>query len=174
VMMLASMGTMLVGGLWHGAGWTFVAWGGLHGSMLVIHKAWSVSAILRLKEWVAKSLTLVCVIFAWVPFRANSIDDTLAIWKKMVGYGDVSLPMAYQSLPFVKSLPVGYHISNIFNGFEFLVLFVILYVVTNFKNTHELWASFEPNKKNATYIISASLISLFALSKPSSFLYFSF
>jgi D-alanyl-lipoteichoic acid acyltransferase DltB (MBOAT superfamily) len=174
VMMLASMGTMLVGGLWHGAGWTFVAWGCLHGLMLVIHKAWTLIGIFKLKEWVAKCLTLVCVIFAWIPFRANSIEDTVVIWKKMIGYGGMSLPMEYQSIPLLNNVNVNYHISTIFNGFELLVLLMVLYLATNFRNTHELWNSFKPNKINAAYIISASLICLFSLSRPSSFLYFSF
>lgn len=72
--------TMLLGGLWHGAGWTFVIWGGLHGIYLGINHGWhflqeklglSASQSLRSKI-VARSITFLAVLVAWVFFRAPS------------------------------------------------------------------------------------------------------
>jgi alginate O-acetyltransferase complex protein AlgI len=173
VTMLASMATMLIGGLWHGAGWTFVVWGGIHGCMLVLHKAWTIGGM-RLKEWMARSVTLICVIFAWVPFRASSMQESMSIWMKMLGIGNISLPMEYQKFPLINQLNVEYHISTTFNGFEIIGLLALLYFTANAKNVHERWHEFEPRTKNAVCIVLASLVSLFALSKPTSFLYFSF
>jgi alginate O-acetyltransferase complex protein AlgI len=80
--------TMLLGGLWHGASWTFVIWGGLHGSYLVVHrvsKAWVHPRLgtrvvghlaYRLAAWV---LTMLAVGFAWVFFRAATLAGALQI-----------------------------------------------------------------------------------------------
>ena len=71
---------MLLGGLWHGAGWTFVMWGGLHGLYLCANHAWRARglAMPRLPAWV---LTLLAVAFAWVLFRAPSPGMALDIWE---------------------------------------------------------------------------------------------
>ncbi|MBR0848967.1 MBOAT family protein [Bradyrhizobium diazoefficiens] len=76
--------TMLLGGLWHGAGWTFVIWGGLHGLFLVINHAWTrftprIPLLARFSTTttyaiMALLLTQFCVVIAWVFFRATSFD----------------------------------------------------------------------------------------------------
>jgi len=60
--------TMLLGGLWHGAAWTFVAWGGIHGLVLAIERAtgW------RPNKWLGRIVTFHVVCFAWIFFRADS------------------------------------------------------------------------------------------------------
>lgn len=74
--------TMLLGGLWHGAAWTFIAWGFIHGMALVIHKAWTDLAANwsgRLRQSLMPlgwALTMVVVLLAWIFFRAP--DFTLA------------------------------------------------------------------------------------------------
>jgi alginate O-acetyltransferase complex protein AlgI len=67
--------TMLLGGLWHGAAWTFVAWGGLHGLALVVHREWvrRAPAPRQSLRLVATALTFTFVVLAWVPFRANDV-----------------------------------------------------------------------------------------------------
>ncbi len=64
--------TMLLGGLWHGASWTFVAWGALHGVALVATRAWhdALPARPRLPRWLAVLATFHFVCFAWIFFRA--------------------------------------------------------------------------------------------------------
>ncbi len=75
--------TMLLGGLWHGAGWTFIIWGGLHGLYLCVNHFWS--AIQRpLPRFMAWGLTFVAVIFAWVVFRAETLESALLIWRAML------------------------------------------------------------------------------------------
>lgn len=76
------MVTMLLGGLWHGANWTFVVWGALHGSYLVLHRLWSglkLPAIVRMRQsiiwlWVARILTFHAVCLAWIFFRSPNFD----------------------------------------------------------------------------------------------------
>lgn len=65
--------TMLLGGLWHGAGWTFIIWGGLHGLYLLVNHAWQ-RAGLRLPGVVAWPLTFIAVVCAWVFFRAENLQ----------------------------------------------------------------------------------------------------
>src|SRR5467141_4934238 len=69
--------TMLLGGLWHGAAWTFVIWGAVHGCGLVVNHAWNKIADayrLRLPNPIARALTLFFVTLAWVPFRADNLS----------------------------------------------------------------------------------------------------
>jgi hypothetical protein len=87
--------TMLLGGLWHGASWNFVLWGGCHGAALAAHKLWT-----RWRErvppglgrWVIPAplawlLTLLWVMVCWVPFRSRSLGDTVVLLKAMAGLG---------------------------------------------------------------------------------------
>lgn len=73
------MVTMLLGGLWHGAGWPFILWGALHGACLVMHRTWTRLAAGwtwrqgRLWPWLARGLTLYVVVLGWVLFRAEDL-----------------------------------------------------------------------------------------------------
>ena len=78
---------MLLGGLWHGANWTFVAWGGLHGLMLCVNHAWRMLGAPRVRatngSWsrrIAVTITFVAVTLAWVPFRAPTLSDAVTMF----------------------------------------------------------------------------------------------
>lgn len=81
--------TMLLGGLWHGANWTFVIWGALHGAYLIINHGFSAwrerLGLPPLPCWLALPLTLIVVVFAWVPFRADGLATTWSIWQSLLG-----------------------------------------------------------------------------------------
>ncbi|QNA86579.1 MBOAT family protein [Sphingomonas sp. So64.6b] len=73
--------TMLLGGLWHGASWTFVIWGGLHGTALVVERLWArmpATAGIVLPRWAKIALTFHVVVLGWIFFRAASFGDALA------------------------------------------------------------------------------------------------
>jgi alginate O-acetyltransferase complex protein AlgI len=76
--------TMLIGGLWHGANWTFVVWGAVHGVMLSINHAWRRMG-LKLPEWVGWMLTFTAVVSAFVIFRAGSFSRASGILTAMAG-----------------------------------------------------------------------------------------
>jgi alginate O-acetyltransferase complex protein AlgI len=81
--------TMLLGGLWHGASWNFVAWGLLHGIALIVHRAWRRAAPQsRVPRALAWPLTLLFVMLCWVPFRAIDFDGTIAMLRSLFGLGD--------------------------------------------------------------------------------------
>jgi hypothetical protein len=104
------MATMVLGGLWHGAGWTFVAWGALHGCYLVLHQGWlrwrgargaarsPASAGTAGTAWWAAPLTFVAVMLAWVVFRAPDLATACDILAALVGGNGVSLPRGLQGL----------------------------------------------------------------------------
>lgn len=95
------MTTMLLGGLWHGAGWTFVVWGALHGFYLVINHAWRwvcerlgwvflrKSKIWRFFAW---GITFLAVVVGWVFFRAESFEAAITMLQGMVGMNGVAIP----------------------------------------------------------------------------------
>ncbi len=86
---LALFATMALGGLWHGAGLTFVAWGAAHGIALGLHVLWR-RAGLALPEaagWLA-TFTFVCL--AWVPFRAPDFTTALSLYRGLLGLGTES------------------------------------------------------------------------------------
>jgi alginate O-acetyltransferase complex protein AlgI len=83
------MVTMVLGGLWHGAAWTFVAWGALHGVYLCINHAWNhfgpvvAPRFARVAELTALILTFLSVVIAWVFFRADSMASALSVLSRM-------------------------------------------------------------------------------------------
>ncbi len=90
------MTTMLLGGLWHGAGWTFVAWGGLHGAYLVINHLWSnwtagMSGGMAGRA-LARATTFLAVVVAWVFFRAETFGGALAVLRAMAGGNGIVVP----------------------------------------------------------------------------------
>ncbi|MCX7899408.1 MAG: MBOAT family protein, partial [Methylocystis sp.] len=93
--------TMLLGGLWHGAAYTFVIWGALHGFYLLAAHAWREMAPARMTAFVSRGsgvlgwlLTVLAVIVGWVFFRAASVHDALNILAGMIGLHGASSPAA--------------------------------------------------------------------------------
>lgn len=92
--------TMLLGGLWHGAAWTFVVWGGLHGFYLVVNHLWRRTAFAIQPQSIGLKffyggLTFFAVTIAWVFFRAADLPTAFKILLAMIGMGQnaVSLPL---------------------------------------------------------------------------------
>jgi len=85
------MVTMLLGGLWHGASWTFVVWGALHGSFLIVHKLLGgrpdedVAPRFRMTDIAPTAATFGAVCFAWIFFRASSFAEASSYISGIVG-----------------------------------------------------------------------------------------
>lgn len=79
--------TMLLGGLWHGAGWTFVIWGGLHGVSLVINQLWSKYSPWTLPKLFSWLLTFLLVMLALVVFRSYNMEVAVRILSAMFSLG---------------------------------------------------------------------------------------
>lgn len=93
--------TMLLAGLWHGAGWPFILWGGLHGLFLVINhlwrkwQGWGHAAVVAIINYGARLWTLGAVTIAWVFFRAEDMTSALRFLKALVGGHGFSLPYKF-------------------------------------------------------------------------------
>lgn len=108
--------TMLLGGLWHGASWSFVLWGGLHGLYLMLNHGfralcgearcvrWSRHAAYRLAAW---ALTLVAVVAAWVFFRAETLGGAARILRAMVDAEGKTAASAVHHLLWPAGLQLG-------------------------------------------------------------------
>jgi D-alanyl-lipoteichoic acid acyltransferase DltB (MBOAT superfamily) len=108
------LATMLLGGLWHGAGWTFVVWGAMHGLYLVINHAWrsartawgyDVSRSTWWGRFASRTITLLAVIVAWIFFRASSFAGAMNVLAGMSGVngaGGISTSLiGYAIAPFL-------------------------------------------------------------------------
>jgi alginate O-acetyltransferase complex protein AlgI len=98
--------TMLLGGLWHGAAWTFVVWGGLHGCYLMINHGWQAwrpayldsrnATTSRLWTLAASALTFLSVMIGWVFFRSTTMETALLFISRMFtpnsGFFDLTVP----------------------------------------------------------------------------------
>jgi alginate O-acetyltransferase complex protein AlgI len=80
------MFTMTLCGLWHGAGWTFVAWGALHGLAIVGSRLWEVTGV-RVPAAAGWALTMLFVVVGWVLFRAETFDGAWRVLQGMAGAG---------------------------------------------------------------------------------------
>ena len=193
--------TMLLGGLWHGAGWTFVLWGALHGLYLVTNHAWQnfskrfVKENGRLTQYFSVCLTFVLVVFAWIPFRAPDISTTLTIWKGMIGLNGITLHPS-----FLGFIPENVAPGVIFKGFVpelqvntvslFQWITFGLFIIWVMPNTQQILSNYapawdkvapgkyivnwQPTKKFGfiTGVIFAVAVLLFQKNSP--FLYFQF
>jgi D-alanyl-lipoteichoic acid acyltransferase DltB (MBOAT superfamily) len=95
--------TMVLGGLWHGASWTFVLWGAAHGAMLAANHLWrGLVGPDRFRGTLAHGagwlMTFAAVVLAWVLFRADSARTALGIYRGMAGFNGVVLPEQVASM----------------------------------------------------------------------------
>lgn len=103
--------TMVLGGLWHGANWTFVIWGVLHGSYLIVHRWWDSlqqRTVVAMRQttvwtWVSRLLLFHAVCIGWVFFRAPSFDIAFAMFGGLADFGVARLA----TVPVILMLLVG-------------------------------------------------------------------
>ena len=113
--------TMTLGGLWHGAGWTFVMWGALHGLYLIVNNLWH-SFRLLLGHDLSKSsligrllggfITFIAVVFAWVFFRADNLQAGLSITQSMLGLNGFGFSGRFQLSMIAKLLAIAWLLPN--------------------------------------------------------------
>ncbi len=173
--------TFVLGGIWHGAGWTFVFWGMLHGFALVIQKLWS-NLGFKMNVILAWVLTFNFINIAWVFFRAEKWDDAIKILYAMLtpSFSVKIFQDKNPLLDYLHSLVFPLY-SKEFTSFyigEMLVFGFIIILTT--QNTYQLSVKFDKMKRVSFsyYFLSICLlgISLIYLSigTGSVFLYFNF
>ncbi|GGS26012.1 MBOAT family O-acyltransferase [Deinococcus knuensis] len=96
--------TMVLGGLWHGANWTFVLWGVWHGSILAVERRMKEASLWKPSPaWLTIPGTMILVIIGWVMFRADSVPDAFRMYRGMLGLNGMGLSdtLAWQVKPSV-------------------------------------------------------------------------
>ncbi len=170
------MVTFLICGIWHGAGWTFVFWGVLHGAALVVCRAWKKMGG-RLPVFVAWLLTFIFVNMAWVFFRAGSWNEALKVLSAMCGLNGVSLPEEWgHALNFLQ----GRHLQfmswkEIMLGSRDACIWIPLGLAACLflKNSNQMAESFKPGWKSLL-VVAAGAYAALHLFKMNEFLYFNF
>lgn len=144
--------TMLIGGLWHGAGWTYVLWGGLHGLYLVINHNWHKFSC-KLPPFLSWLITFLAVIIAWVFFRSSSPTVAVQMVSAMFGaHGLGHFPPLDQWLTLI------------------LLTAGILYL----PNSQTILEKLQPKWYWAFAVSILLAVSLISLNQGSEFLYFQF
>ncbi|HZK80929.1 MAG TPA: MBOAT family protein [Humisphaera sp.] len=157
------MATMLLGGIWHGAGWTYLIWGGYHGLLLVINHAWA-SRKIPLPGIVARGITLGLVIIGWVIFRAKSMHDATSVVRAMFTPGRGVTSLVASNIAYIQ-----------FGVLAFLLLLV------NFAPNTKQWIERRPlNRKRAIllgflfFVCLLRMREAYLTHEPQPFIYFQF
>lgn len=179
---------MLLGGLWHGANWTFVIWGGVHGALLALNHAWGQLRIARLPVLNGKiataaaiGLTFLVVTLAWVPFRADSLSEAGRMMTMLFPLGPDAVSGWESASKFWRS-----------QRYAVLTLAAVAAGTFALPNTNQIFARFEPvinlsaadirhrfslavlDWKAAAVFSAALVLSILHLTKLSPFLYYQF
>ena len=147
---------MILGGLWHGAAWTFVMWGAVHGVLLVINHAWhALRRFLGIKRHfgppgyvIARALTFIAVISAWVLFRAPTITAASIILRSMYGL---------DGGPVLASLGAFAHAQAVALK---RVMNVLVFLVSGMRPVGELPSSLGDLNLTALWLISVGILAL--------------
>lgn len=172
-----TMAVFLISGIWHGANWTFILWGVLHGAALVIYKAFR-SGIDKMPRAVNWLITFVFVNAAWVLFRADSVADAAEFLGKALSmeFGPINAGIyaAFEQIELVyllKQTPVYiYGAQILLCGYGLVAMTLILAS----KNAYEKSCRFIPSAVGMALASFIILWSVFSFSGVSTFLYFNF
>lgn len=171
---------MLLGGLWHGAGWNFIIWGGLHGGFIVINHLWrgvmskagirGEHPLYRSAAWL---LTFACVIVAWVPFRADSLAAAKTMLLALAGraHGSHAAWSPDQTAWLISGFAI---VALLPNTHQFMSR--VHATLEGLEKPSAFWQSviWRPNAWCAIAIAVLLVLSLQRMGAPSEFLYFRF
>ncbi len=171
----------VIGGLWHGAAWTFVFWGMLHGVAIVIERIFMLTKI-KLPKIISWVLTFSFVNAAWVFFRATSWQDAIAVLKSMFGLNGFILPEQLQSIAALAKLKfVSFGEWNTvllekpYYSNRILLYMAVFSVIAVFlKNSQELLLQSKLKTGSVVWIYTSFLFALLLLGDNPQFLYFNF
>ena len=169
--------TFIIGGLWHGAAWTFVGWGVMHGVGVSVQRIWAKFNISMpfIMGWM---LTFLFINLTWVMFRANNIEQAVNMYQGLIGYSGIGLQgvsaieffiwnFSLQSMTFIGQ---GVPVEATFP----IALLPVLMVIVFCKNSNQYLEYFRPSIFKLIISVILMVISLYDLSNYSEFLYFQF
>jgi len=162
--------TFLVSGFWHGASWTFILWGVLHGVFRVAEKLLG-SRRERIPRAVRVFVTFMVVNALWVLFRAEDIGQTAQIYRGMVAFSDINLAQLNDVMGETANInfPVAFDIAYIGT-----MITALLCVVFGCKNSAARLERYTATGKTALTAAALFAVALLCLSRESVFIYFNF
>jgi alginate O-acetyltransferase complex protein AlgI len=186
-LVIPTMLVMLTVGLWHGANWTFVLFGAMHGLFLIINHIWrtrkfmiikynqNILIVIRIIKW---KLTFLCIILALIMFRSNDISTAIMIYKGMVGYNGINLNLDYSNNLFLQII-MGGVMRTYPEDVRILIplLFISMILCLSFDNTSKISDSKKlliKSKIGAILLSSLFVVCILKISHVSPFLYFQF
>ncbi len=161
--------TMLLGGLWHGANWTFVFWGWLHGMYLVVQRlfsaAWTrVMSVLRTPKWIEAGLSILLVYaftnLAWIFFRSPDFGTAMAVLQNMAQLE-------------------GFNVAQVMNKFivakgVLLIAMLLAVEISHFRLDYTRLIRFQPAFRVVAFAAVLWLIAAFGTFNSNAFIYFQF
>jgi alginate O-acetyltransferase complex protein AlgI len=195
--------TMLLGGLWHGASWNFILWGGLHGIYLCIDRGWQKFSKHRglvcesgYHYWLARMVTFLAVIVSWVIFRSETLSGASHILIGMVGGNGLVLPATFANrLSLLRNFGVEFGTLNHYGGVAgsvvlLLILGLALFlpnlaqfmirepaaldIYNHLQDRQPAWYAWRPTLGYAVVTFCIFTIGLACSTQASEFLYFQF
>lgn len=170
----------LVSGLWHGANWTFIIWGALHGIVSVFEKIIKTDQW-KLPKYIRMILTFIFVTFAWSLFRAPSLSAAELLWHQLfhAGFGPVYQPIIDKFRDLTElSFLYRAGLKGLMNRYPWLMLTgftgICLLACFTLKNTQEKTARLTLTAKKCITVAVLMFWSILSLSEISEFLYFNF
>lgn len=160
--------TFVLCGLWHGAGWTFVFWGLMHGIATVIHRIWSGSGY-KMPKFPAWVLTFLFINAGWVFFRASDFQTAIDVLSGMVDIGSLQSLDGLKAMFNMAHLIPGEYTAKVlamlagFSGLVFLA-----------GNSNQLIENLQPSFRWAVITLLLLLLGMPDFQQPSEFLYFNF
>ncbi len=145
VMYVNLMTTFVLGGLWHGAGWTFVFWGFIHGCALIVHRIWSLIGF-KLPSWIGFMMTFNFINLSWVFFRAKEWKDAIKVLNGMIDLNDIVLTQTFISIynntvKKISFMMPDLHASKnqvfLFDFNTFVWIITIFFIVIKCQNSYE-------------------------------------
>jgi alginate O-acetyltransferase complex protein AlgI len=180
--------TMLLGGLWHGANWTFVAWGGVHGFYLVINHAWhairkalgsDLNKTSFLGRMTGRVITFLAVTISWVMFRAETFTGAINIFEGMAGQHGFVLPaQVINVIPGLAGMVNAVGTMPLLGGgsvmgfFELIGMFAMSTILISLPASHEM--TLRLRLIALTLSMYFTIQAVFFSRAPSEFLYFQF
>ncbi len=173
--MIATFLAMFIAGVWHGAGWTFVVYGALHGAALVVNH-------IRKKKkkkfpgWLSWFITFNFINITFVIFRAKTLADAGKVLIGMMGLSGVVVPkLGIKSVGALKEY--GFKMGSYLYPDDYFLIIMFLgtsWVLYKFRNTSELEKTFKPDTRIAIYCGIAFVFCLFGMNRITEFIYFNF
>tara|TARA_B100000795_G_C22790382_1_gene436655 strand:+ start:162 stop:1643 length:1482 start_codon:yes stop_codon:yes gene_type:complete len=150
------MATFVIGGLWHGAGWTFIFWGFLHGLALMVQRFWSKLGF-KLWTWLAWLITFNFINIAWIFFRAKEWDDAIKVLGSMFNFSEkiniyfldkISMWLNFPLHKYINYTTTKINIEEMNLAYLYILLSIIIVLFLN--NTMYYYSS----KRISTFMIS--------------------